>query len=247
MLKIMVATALYGAFHSALATLFVKRRVTRILGERTRNGMYRVFYIAQSLGTFGLFAVYAWRQPYRELYRVRGPLSFLMHLGQAGAMVYATWAARQVGIRRITGLGRLADWWRGETVEPEPEAQGPALDGEGGSNPIGPFAFSRHPLNFVPVVIFWLWPRMNTNLLAFNLVATLYLVLGSVHEEARLRKVYGARYESYLRRGVSFYMPMPSRSPVVKSREFVWAGSRELGHKASADVPFASNGDGASN
>ena len=229
MVKIMVATALYGAFHSALATLFAKRRASAILGERTRNGLYRVFYIAQSLGTFGLLAAYAWRQPHRELYRVRGPLSTLMHFGQAGAMVYATWAARQVEIRRITGLGRLAAWWRGETVDPEPEAQGPALDGEGGSNPIGPFAFSRHPLNFVPLVIFWLWPRMNTNLLAFNLVATLYLVLGSVHEEARLRKVYGARYESYLRRRVSFYVPMPSRSPVVKSREFVLGEKSETG------------------
>jgi methanethiol S-methyltransferase len=221
MAKIMVATALYGAFHSALASLFAKRRAGAMVGERNRNGLYRVFYIAQSLVTFGVFASYAWRQPHCELYRVRGPLSILMHLGQASAMVYATWAASQVGIRRITGLGRLVDWWSGELVDPEPEAQGPALDGEGGNNPIGPFAFSRHPLNFVPVVIFWLWPRMNTNLLAFNLVATLYLVLGSVHEEARLREVYGARYESYLKRGVSFYLPVPSHNPLEKSRTFV--------------------------
>jgi hypothetical protein len=227
MAKIMVATALYGAFHSALATLVAKRKASAVFGERARNGWYRVFYIAQSLATFALFAAYSWRQPHRRLYRVRGPLALLMHLGQAGALVYATWAARQVGIRRITGLGRVADWWRGEAVEPEPEAQGPALDGEGGSNPIGPFAFSRHPLNFVPVVIFWCWPRMNTNLLAFNLVATLYLVLGSLHEEARLREVYGARYDTYLKRGVSFYLPVPSHSPLEKSRKFIMGETLE--------------------
>lgn len=159
MVRIMAATALYGAFHSACATRFVKQRARSVIGERARNGLYRVLYIAQSLLTFGLFMAYVWRLPHRQMYRIRGPFALLMHAGQAAALVYATWAARQVGIRRITGLGNLRIWLAGGPVELEPEAQGPALDSEGGSNPIGPFAFSRHPLNFVPLAIFWLWPR----------------------------------------------------------------------------------------
>lgn len=229
MLKIMVATALYGGFHSACATLFAKRKASAVAGERARNGLYRVLYIAQSLMTFGMFAAYAWRQPHRQVYRIRGPIAVLMHMGQIAALLYATWAASQVGIRRITGLANLSAWLKGKPVEPEPEAQGPALDKEGGSNPIGPFAFSRHPLNFVPVAIFWLWPRMNTNLLAFNIVATLYLIAGSAHEKSRLNKVHGSRYKRYISRGVSFYLPLPSHSPFEKTQTFLAGKTSEDG------------------
>lgn len=173
---------------------------------------YTVFYIAQSAVTFGLLADYIRRQPSRELYRVDGPLALLMHAVQAGAVVYATSAAEQVGIRRIVGLDSLLAWLGDAPVPPEPEAQGPALDDEGQQHTAGPFAWSRHPLNFAPLPILWLWPRMTTSLLAFNTVATIYLVIGSVHEEARLREAFGDDYDAYLGSGVPFYVPAPDRS-----------------------------------
>jgi protein-S-isoprenylcysteine O-methyltransferase Ste14 len=212
MLKVMAATAAFGLVHSALASRAAKRAAARTFGERNRNGLYRVFYIGQSLVTFGLLAAYVRRQPGRELYRVEGPLAFLMHAVQAGAIVYATSAASQVGLRRITGLESLLAWLGDGPVPPEPEAQGPALDGEGRGRAAGPFAWSRHPLNFAPVPVFWLWPRMTTNLLAFNAAATAYLAVGSLHEEARLRDAFGDDYDAYRNSGVPFYLPAPQRS-----------------------------------
>jgi methanethiol S-methyltransferase len=55
--------------------------------------------------------------------------------------------------------------------------------------------------------ILWLNPRMTTNLLAFNAAATIYLVIGSAHEEARLRNAYGANYIAYQQSEVPFYVP----------------------------------------
>jgi hypothetical protein len=186
MLKVAAATAAFGVVHSLLASRTAKRAAARTFGERNRNGLYRVFYIGQSLVTFGMLAAYIRRQPSRELYRIKGPLAFLMHAIQAGALVYATLAASQIGLRRIAGLESLLAWLGDGPVPPEPEAQGPALDDEGQRYAAGPFAWSRHPLNFSPLPIFWLMPRMTTNLLAFNAAATIYLVVGSLHEEARL-------------------------------------------------------------
>src|SRR3990170_4384989 len=131
MLKVAAATALFGLVHSALASRRAKRAAAETFGERNRNGLYRVFYIGQSLVTFGLLAAYIRRQPSRELYRVEGPLAFLMHAVQAGALVYTTAAAGQVGLRRITGLESFLAWLGDGLVPPEPEAQGPALDEEG--------------------------------------------------------------------------------------------------------------------
>lgn len=212
MAKVAAATAVFGLVHSALASRTAKRTAARTFGERNRNGLYRVFYIGQSFVTFGLLGAYLRRQPSRELYRVEGPLAYLMHAIQAGAVVYATSAAGQVGFRRITGIESFLAWLGDGPVPAEPEAQGPALDAEGRRHAAGPFAWSRHPLNFAPLPILWLWPRMTSNLLAFNAAATIYLVVGSLHEEARLREVFGDDYDDYLNSGVPFYLPAPDRS-----------------------------------
>jgi hypothetical protein len=212
MIKVASATAVFALLHSALASRGAKRTAAQVFGERNRNGLYRVFYLAQSVLTFGMLVAYARRLPSRELYQIRGPLAWLLHTGQVGAILAATAAAREVGIRRILGLESLRGWLDDGPVPPEPEAQGPALDAEGRLHVSGPFAWSRHPLNLVPLPVFWLCPRMTTSLLAFNTAATIYLILGSLHEEARLREAYGEAYAEYQRSGISFYLPTPNAS-----------------------------------
>ena len=233
MFKVAAATAAFGLIHSLLASLPSKRAAARTFGERNRNGLYRVFYIGQSLVTFGLLAAYIRRQPSRELYRIEGPLALLMHAIQAGTVVYTTAAARQVGLRRITGLESFLAWLGDGPVPPEPEAQGPAFDDEGQQHAAGPFAWSRHPLNFAPLPIFWLWPRMTTNVLAFNTAATIYLVVGSLHEEARLRLAFGQDYEAYLNSGIPFYIPAPERSGLEISSAMAAEECRPAGNGAN--------------
>ena len=145
MFKVATATAVFGLVHSALASRTAKRAAARTFGGRNRNGLYRVVYIGQSLVTLGLLAAYIRRQPSRELYRIGGPLALLMHAIQAGAVVYATSAAGQVGLRRITGLESFFAWLGDGPVPPEPEAQGPALDVQGrGTLPVpSPGAVTR--------------------------------------------------------------------------------------------------------
>lgn len=206
-LRIGAAVALFAVVHSVLASRPAKRFAARTFGERNRNGLYRPFYIGQSLVTFAALIIFIWKQPTVEVYRVRAPWSLLMYAGQLAALLWLAAAVRQVGILRISGAENLLVWSGGGWAEPEPEAQGPALDPEGLARHAGPFAWSRHPLNLAFVPIFWLWPRMTTNLLAFNAAATIYLVVGSVHEEVRLRSAYGRRYLAYQRSGTPFFLP----------------------------------------
>ena len=212
MFKVMAATTAFAVVHSALASRGAKRAATRTFGERNRNGLYRVVYITQSAATFAVLAAYIRRQPSHELYRVRSAAIAHDARCSGGRLVYATAAARQVGIRRIVGLESFIAWLGEGPVLPEPEAQGPALDEQGLQRVAGPFSWSRHPLNFAPLPILWLWPRMTTNLLAFNAAATLYLVIGSLHEESRLREAFGDKYIAYEGSDVPFYLPSPERS-----------------------------------
>jgi protein-S-isoprenylcysteine O-methyltransferase Ste14 len=51
---------------------------------------------------------------------------------------------------------------------------------------------------------------MTANRAVLAALVTLYVVLGSMHEEYRLRAAYGAAYERY-RRSVPFMVPRPPR------------------------------------
>ena len=214
-LRIVAATVAFAVVHSVLASRAAKQRAERALGERARAGWYRAFYNAQAVATSAALLAYGRSLPDRTLWRARGATAMLLRAGQLAGLAWGAWAARTVGIGAMSGASSAMAWARGDGVVPrEPEAQGPApssAPGDGGVQARGPFAWSRHPLNWAPVPVLWLDPHMTANLAAFNAVATLYLVAGSWHEETRLRAAYGAAYETFRRSGVAFWWPSFAR------------------------------------
>jgi protein-S-isoprenylcysteine O-methyltransferase Ste14 len=100
----------------------------------------------------------------------------------------------------------------------EPEGQGPILKNNSQMKITGPFRFNRHPLNFGMMPIIWLMPRMTVNLAAFNLITTVYLILGSVHEEKRFVETYGQAYVDYQKSGINFFVPSIFHSTRTNSK-----------------------------
>jgi methanethiol S-methyltransferase len=205
--KVLLATLAYAGVHSLLASRAVKQGSARLLGERTRNALYRPFYLVQSLATFAVLAAYIRRQPTRALWDVRGPMRWVMRTGQLTSLGWAVWAASEIGLSRVFGVSSVAAYLDGEQHVPkEPEAQGPA-ERDGHMYVEGPFRWSRHPLNFAPIPIFWLNPTMTTRLLTFTIASTAYFFIGSLHEEHRLKQAYGDTYREYLNSGRPFLIP----------------------------------------
>ncbi|HEV2611849.1 MAG TPA: hypothetical protein VGU61_16400 [Noviherbaspirillum sp.] len=205
--KIGWATIAFALVHSALASDRCKRLAGKMFGERRRDAGYRMFYVGQSVATFGLLIAYGARLPARTLYRAHGPMALAMRAGQAAGFAHIVIAARQVGISRLAGLDNLRAGLRGETIPAGPVAQGPERAADGSLSISGPFLWSRHPLNFSGIPIFWLTPHMTTRRLTFNLVSTAYFLLGSLHEEARLKAAYGDDYRNYTGSATPFFWP----------------------------------------
>ena len=205
--RVLAATAAFALLHSALASRTAKSVAARTLGERRRNGLYRVFFNTQASVATVALALYLRQLPDRELYVLRGPAATLMRIGQGAGLLLLLDAARRVGVLPMTGASSLRRLTRGDDYVPaEPEAQGPALDEHGRLAAGGAFLRSRHPLNLAPLPILWLNPRMTRNLAVFSAIATAYFWIGSVHEERRLLVAYGDAYRPYVGGSVPFFL-----------------------------------------
>jgi methanethiol S-methyltransferase len=208
--RVVLVCALWAIVHSLLASKQAKDLVRRLAGPRYRNGLYRVAYNAQAVVSLVWAARWFLRQPDRELYRAGPPLSWLLRAGQIFSLGVLFSGIRVVGILDFAGATPLLRFLAARNPDPEPEAQGPPIGADGEMVQAGAFRFTRHPGNLGALGFFLLFPRMTANRAVLAALVALYVVLGSAHEEHRLRAAYGAPFERY-RRKVPFMVPRPPR------------------------------------
>ena len=200
-----VCTAL-AAIHSLLASRQAKHLARQIAGPRYRNGLYRLAYNAQSVLLLAWAARWFSRLPDRELYRTKPPWSWLFRAGQAASLGVLLSGVRVIGPLDFAGVTQLRGLLAGHDPGPEPEAQGPPISADGEMVTDEVFHLTRHPSNLGVVGFFLLLPRMTANRAVLAALVALYVVLGSLHEEHRLRAAYGVPFVEY-RRKVPFLVP----------------------------------------
>ena len=202
--------ALWALIHSVLASKQAKDLTRRIAGPRYRDGLYRSAYNAQSVVLLLWAARRFARLPDRELYRMKPPWSWLFRASQAASLGVLLSGVRVMGIPNFAGITPLRDFLTGKDIRSAPEAQGPPIGADDEVVRAGAFRFTRHPGNLGALGFFLFLPRMTANRAVLMVLVALYVVLGSMHEEYRLRAAYGAAYERY-RKAVPFLIPRRSR------------------------------------
>ena len=197
--RVCVLFAAYGLVHSLLASSWSKNLVERLGGKRVRHGLYRPFFILQSLVTTLWALKKFWQLPDRTLYQLPRPWAWVLRAVQIFAVSLLLRALAVVGYARLLGVPPFIDFLRGKQPDATPEAQGPPPDAEGRPTLAGPFRVIRHPDNLFFPLFLWALPRMSVNRLTLALLCTLYAVLGSWHEDYRLRGAYGEAFARYQR------------------------------------------------
>ncbi len=201
-LKAALATGLWCALHSLLASSGTKRKVRQALGETAYRRVYRPLYNLQSAGTLVLLGSYLRTLPDRPVFEADESAANVIRVGQAAAFSGFLWAAHSARFTRLSGAANLA-----ASHPQDQEGQGPSLDLDGVLQTGGAFRYSRHAVNAAAVPLLWLFPRIGLKHAVFSTVSTLYLWLGSFHEEQRQQKHYGETYRRYQNSGVSFFFP----------------------------------------
>jgi protein-S-isoprenylcysteine O-methyltransferase Ste14 len=188
------AVALYGAFHSWLAS----HRVKAWLGARfptLERRYYRLLYnLLAGVTLLPVLAVPA-LAPGQTLYIIKPPWLFITTLVQAAGAMLIVVGLLQTGPMAFLGLSQLSGDGRPE----EPLVVS------------GVYRYVRHPLYTGGLLIIWLTPLMTSSVLALDLALTVYLYLGSRFEERKLARFFGQTYLDYQTQ-VPRFVPRPWRA-----------------------------------
>ena len=185
--------ALYGAFHSWLASRRVKSWLVARWPGVTRR-FYRLLYNAiAGITLLPVLAVPAFL-PGTSLYRINPPWVFLTLLLQASGVLLIMVGLLQTGPMAFLGLSQLAGEQRTE--------ESLVLSGV--------YRFVRHPLYTGGMLVIWLTPLMTSSVLALDIGLTLYLWIGSLFEERKLSQAFGEAYSAYQAQ-VPRFIPLPWR------------------------------------
>ncbi len=196
-LLIAAGFGLWALAHSLTASRRVKQWVQQRFGARLYDGFYRLAYNAVSVITIApLLYLLLTRAPATVLWRVRAPWSLLLLAVQAVGLAGLALSLWQTDVWHFLGLRQALRYLQGEA---QPDAPAPFVR-------TGAYGLVRHPLYFFSMLVLWFTPLMTAATLLFNLLASLYFWIGSLHEERRLQREFGAAYGQY-RREVPAFLP----------------------------------------
>ncbi|MGD8406916.1 MAG: isoprenylcysteine carboxylmethyltransferase family protein [Anaerolineales bacterium] len=175
-----LAVLLWGIVHSFMASLAAKDWVHTVLGEAGRR-FYRLFYNVFSVISFAPILWLMAVLPDQVLYRIPAPWVYLSIAGQMAAVVMLVVGVLQTDTLSFVGLRQLIE---GEQRESKLVTR-------------GLYRWVRHPLYTAGLLFIWLTPVMSQNSLVVTIAATIYIIVGAIFEERKLKHEFGQAYERY--------------------------------------------------
>jgi protein-S-isoprenylcysteine O-methyltransferase Ste14 len=166
--------------HSGMIRRPFRRRLEGLIASHFQGATYTV-----ASGLVLLVFVAFWQGSDTILFEARGLLKgimrtlfFLSILGTCWGM----WALRSID---MFGLDPILKHLRSKPVSTIPFTIR------------GPYRWVRHPLYLFMIVLFWCYPIMTTDRLLFNVLWTMWVVVGTVLEERDLVEDFGEAYRDY--------------------------------------------------
>jgi methanethiol S-methyltransferase len=143
--------------------------------------------------------VLLWQPSQTVLLLIEGPLQVLLRTISLLATAGFIWGVRS--LRTFDAFGRMpiVDFLSGKQQKP------PDLVIR------GPYVWVRHPLYFFSLALIWSNPAVTSDRLLFNVLWTLWIIIGSYLEEKDSLAEFGARYGDYQK---TVPMLLPWRGPI---------------------------------
>jgi len=184
--------------HSGMMRSSFRTRLASIIPRHYHPSIYAI-----ASGIALTAVVLCWMQSQTVLYRLEGPFRFLARAFSAFAIAGFWWGVRSLENFDTFGLAPIKTYLRGR----HPRAPNFVLR--------GPYLWVRHPLYFFVLVLIWSAPDGSSDRLLFNVLWTLWIVLGAYLEEKDLVAEFGESYCHY-RKNVPMLFPLrfPDRETI---------------------------------
>lgn len=179
---ILIAGLIYGVLHSALASLWLKKKAVQKFGPAGKK-YYRLFFVAAASLTTVAYLALVVLLPDRMIYRIPFPwvvVTLAIELASTWGVVKCLWESGPLAFLGVDVL------WRKTLTAPDEKLITNGL-----------YARMRHPIYTFSFVLIWFSPLLTWNLLALFLGVTAYTLIGSVFEEQKLVQAFGQEYQEY--------------------------------------------------
>ncbi len=188
------------AFDAALCLMFfaqhsilIRRSVRNSLGRVIPEYCYGVFYTFSSSIAL-LLLILLWQRSPVELYALHDWTQWMFRAVLLLAFVCVFWGIRSLERFDAFGINVLLAHLRKERVPPAKLTI------------TGPYRLLRHPFYACAIVAVWATPVLTLDRLLFNVLVTVWIILGAGLEERDLLAEFGEGYAGY-RRAVPMLMP----------------------------------------
>jgi methanethiol S-methyltransferase len=193
--------------HSGMIRRPFRAWLARIIDPRYRAAVYGI-----ASGIALAAVVLLWQPSHAPLFSLTGLARHLTQGVALAAFAFFVWGARSQRPFDPLGLAPLLAHLRDK-----PESSPTFVAG-------GPYRWVRHPLYLAVLVLIWSCPDMTLDRLLFQLLWSVWIVLGARLEEADLVADFGDAYRAYCRE-VPMIIPWPNHRRVSS-----WAGARGEGY-----------------
>ncbi len=179
---VFISMAAWSVFHSWLAAFQTKNLAKRFINAAVVDRFYRLFFVLTAMLTLLPILAMAILLSTQVLWQITPPWIYVSVFVQVLTLAGLIAGVFHTDVMAFVGLRQL--------VNPEIEQESKLVV-------VGLYRFVRHPLYFFGLILIWLMPIMTDTLLALNIAASLYLILGTIPEEKKLVAMYGPAYQAY--------------------------------------------------
>ena len=186
-------SVLFFVQHSWMVRRSVKRRLARIVPKHYLDAVYA---IASGIALFAV--VLLWQESTHMIWEATDVSWWVARLIFLLALAVGVWSGLSLKGFDSLGLRPIRHRFRLET----PRA--PALVAQGA------YRWVRHPMYLVVLLMIWSYPVLTADRLLFNVLWTLWIVVGTILEERDLADDFGDEYREYQRK---VPMLLPTKIP----------------------------------
>ena len=189
--------------HSAMISISVTEYLKRRLGSSFR--FYRLFYNLVAAITLAPVVLFAYSVRTQPIFSWDGYLRIVqvVLLGTAALLFFL--GARHYDARQLLGIKQIQE-----------RTSNKAITASGGLDTSGVLGVIRHPWYSAGMLLIWAG-QLDVSAILVNTILTAYLFIGTLLEEKKLVREFGAEYRAYQAR-VSMFIPYKwVKSKTIKS------------------------------